>query len=62
MSASIDQTNAPAHSIMSKINYNSARLISRIWPWAMITLGLGLTTVWIFFLGYELAKLIEMAI
>jgi len=37
-------------------------LFRRIWPQAMIVLGLGLTMAWICFLGYEVVKLIEMAI
>jgi hypothetical protein len=38
------------------------QLIRRIWPWAMIALGVAITVVWIFFLAYGLAKIIEMAI
>ena len=37
-------------------------LLRRIWPQAMIVLGLGLTMAWICFLGYEVIKLIEMTI
>ena len=37
-------------------------LLHRIWPQAMITLGLGLSTAWASLLVYGLAKLIERAI
>ena len=35
--------------------------LRRIWAPALMTIALGLTVVWIFFLGYELFKLIEFA-
>jgi hypothetical protein len=35
-------------------------LFQRIWPQAMIALGLGLTVAWTGLLGYGLAKLIEL--
>ena len=38
------------------------QLICRIWPPAMITLGLGLTAVWIGLLGYGLVRLTSPAI
>ena len=38
------------------------QLIRRIWPWAMIALGVAITVAWIFFLAYGLVKIIEMAI
>jgi hypothetical protein len=37
-------------------------LFQRIWPQAMIALGLGLTAAWACLLGYGLFKLIEPAI
>jgi hypothetical protein len=37
-------------------------LFHRIWPPAMIALGLGLTAVWICLLGYGLVSLITLAI
>lgn len=33
-----------------------------VWPAAILALGLGLTAVWIGFLGYHLTKLIQIAI
>ena len=36
--------------------------VQRIWPKAAVGLGLGLSVVWTFFLGYELIKLINLAI
>ena len=36
--------------------------IRRIWPPAMIVLGLGLTATWISLLGYGLVTLIEFVI
>jgi hypothetical protein len=36
--------------------------IRRIWPWALMALGLAITVVWIFFLAFGFAKIIEMAI
>jgi hypothetical protein len=35
---------------------------NRIWPQAMIGLGLGLIVMWIFFLGYGLVKIAERVI
>ena len=37
------------------------QLIHRIWPPAMIALGLGLTAAWIGLLGYGLVLLVELA-
>jgi hypothetical protein len=37
-------------------------LIHRIWPQAVVGLGLGVTSVWICFLGYGLVRLIELLI
>ncbi len=37
-------------------------LIARIWPQAMVALGLGLSVVWTCFLGYGLVKLVQLAI
>lgn len=39
-----------------------APFFRRIWPQAAIALGLGLTTAWMCFLGYEIIKLIEITI
>jgi hypothetical protein len=36
-------------------------LFYRIWPSAMIALGLGLSTAWTFFLAYGLVSLIALA-
>ena len=36
-------------------------LFYRIWPQAMVTLGLGLTAAWMGFLGYGLVSLITLA-
>ena len=36
--------------------------IQRIWPAAAVGLGLGLSVVWTFFLGYGLVKLAHLAI
>ena len=38
------------------------QFIRRIWPWAMIALGIAATAAWIFFLAYGLVKIIEMAV
>ena len=38
------------------------QLIRRIWPWAMIALGIAITVAWILFLAYGLTKIIEIAI
>ena len=37
-------------------------LIQNVWPAAAVGLGLGLSVVWTFFLGYGLIKLIDLAI
>lgn len=39
----------------------AGQLIRRIWPAAMIALGLGLTAAWIGLLGYGLVLLVELA-
>jgi hypothetical protein len=36
--------------------------VHEIWPTAVIGFGLGLTAVWICFLGYGLVKIIELLI
>ena len=36
--------------------------VHRIWPTAVIAFGLGLTAVWICFLGYGLVKIVELLI
>jgi hypothetical protein len=43
---------------------NSERLLKSfpVWPSAILALGLGLTAVWIGFLGYHLTRLIQIAI
>jgi hypothetical protein len=44
---------------------HSARLpdpLARIWPQAIVTLGLGLSVVWTCFLGYGFVKLVQLAI
>jgi hypothetical protein len=38
------------------------RLIHRIWPQAIVSLGLGVTGVWICFLGYGFIRLIDLLI
>ena len=38
------------------------QFIRRIWPWAMIALGISITAAWIFFLAYVLVKIIEIAV
>ena len=40
---------------------NSAPLIDRIWPAAIIIFGLGLTVAWAAFLGYGLVSIIKLA-
>ena len=37
-------------------------VIQRIWPIAVIVIGLELTAAWICFLGYGLVKLIQLVI
>ena len=37
-------------------------LVKRTWPEAAVGLGLGLSVVWTFFLGYGLIKLAHLAI
>jgi hypothetical protein len=36
--------------------------IRRLWPWAIVALGVALTTVWMSGLIYGVVKLIEIAI
>jgi hypothetical protein len=36
--------------------------VHQIWPKAVIWIGVGLTAVWICFLGYGLIKLVELVI
>ena len=35
--------------------------ISRIWPWAMIAIGVAITAAWVFFLAFGFVKLVELA-
>jgi hypothetical protein len=59
---------------MSEITYEAAPIVDnasaplatpfvhRIWPVAVVGFGLALTAAWLCLLGYELVKLLEMAI
>ena len=53
---------APAPMADSLFTPAAQPLRERIWPQAMIALGLGLTVAWTGLLVYGLAKLIERAI
>ena len=52
---------APAISAASPSAPAAKLLFHRIWPPAIIALGLGLTAAWICLLGYELISLIALA-
>lgn len=51
----------PAAMVGSRFTPAAQPLLQRIWPQAMIALGLGLTVAWTGLLVYGLAKLIERA-
>ena len=53
---------APAPMADSRLGSAPDPLIGRIWPSAIIALGLGLTVAWVCFLGYAVARLIEIAL
>lgn len=55
---------APAHMADSRSVCAPApdSVIHRIWPVAVIGFAFGLTAAWIWFLGYGLVKLVELAI
>ena len=53
---------APAPTADSRVAPATDLLILRIWPSAMIALGLGLTVAWACLLGYGLVTLIRFAI
>jgi hypothetical protein len=38
------------------------QFIRRIWPWAIIAIGIAITVAWAFFLGYVFVKIFEVAI
>jgi hypothetical protein len=46
--------------VVDKARPQSVPLIHRLWPPAIIGLGLGLTTAWTLFLGYEVSGLIML--
>jgi len=52
---------APAISAASRSAPAAQPFFHRIWPPAIIALGLGLTAAWISFLGYGLVSLITFA-
>ena len=53
---------APAHIADSRTAPASDPLIHRIWPLAVVALGLGLTAVWTCALGYGLIYLIKFIV
>jgi hypothetical protein len=53
---------APAISAASRSAPAAQPLFHRIWPPAIIALGLGLTAAWTCLLGYELVIVITIAI
>jgi hypothetical protein len=55
------QGNSHAADIDSESRRSQAAALHRIWPVAVICLGLGLTVIWTCFLVYALARIIEMA-
>ena len=52
---------APAPTADSRSTPAAQPLLDRIWPQAMIALGLGLTAAWACLLGYGLVSLIALA-
>ena len=53
---------APAHMADTRSAPAPDSVIHRIWPVAVIGFAFGLTAAWIWFLGYGLVKLVELAI
>jgi hypothetical protein len=56
----VTASSALAPAVDSRSTPAAQPLFQRYWPLAMIALGLGLTLVWVSFLGYGLVRLIEL--
>jgi hypothetical protein len=47
---------------MSELQVKPSGFFDRFWPATLITVGLGLTIVWVCVLGYGVIKLVELVI